>query len=250
MRALTRRERAAMEAVAKHRSATWEMADAPHAATIEKGRQRIAVKIATMGRQARAGIATHRLRLDRVALRLVKQVRDALNAAVPDNATVMFTITAPIKLPAKTASSLEEIIRDLLARQSAPAQIDNTIHGNRIRVRLAEGGRAPGRSRVIGFVHNPGADPGMLFDAAQSMIACLGAGAARRVARAAVKGVAKNPKKGAGGSPGKRWLLIADESGLADVQTCRAIYSQLSLATDFDEILVVLPNGSVASLSA
>jgi len=173
----------------------------------------------------RMGPAKPRLRFDRVAQRLVQQVHDSLHAGVPEDRTVMFTVTAPIKLPAKTAESREEKITDLLARRSMPANLMEKMHGNEVCVRLAKRRSSSPASRVIGFIHNPGPHPAVLFDAAQR-------------GRTAAK------------SGAERWRVIADQGGLPDIETGRAIYSQLAPATDFEEVLVVLADGSVGTLIA
>lgn len=108
------------------------------------------------------------LRFDRVALRFVDDVRSSMNAIVPDGNMLMFTITAPIRLASKTATMLEEKVHGVLARQSAPVDLKETINGNQIHVRLVRG--VPNRRRVIGFVHNPDSDPRILFDVTQSLL--------------------------------------------------------------------------------
>jgi hypothetical protein len=53
-----------------------------------------------------------RLRLDKVVLRVVGGLQAALADVVPDEVAVIFTVTAPIRLPAKTAAFLESLVRD------------------------------------------------------------------------------------------------------------------------------------------
>ena len=108
------------------------------------------------------------LRFDRVALRFVDDVQSSLNAIVPDGNTLMFTITAPIRLAAKTATMLAEKVRGAVAHQSARVDLKETINGNEVRVRLLKG-VLNGR-RLIGFVHNPDSDPEILFEATQSLL--------------------------------------------------------------------------------
>lgn len=71
--------------------------------------------------------------------------------------TVIFTVTAPIRLASKTAVALEGAIRALLTSRAKQPEIARTINGNRIRVRIVRAG-ATSQPHVIGFVHNP--DPG------------------------------------------------------------------------------------------
>jgi len=60
----------------------------------------------------------------------------ALSAFVPDGEAIVVTVTAPIRLPAKTAAELEGKIRDGLARRPAQREISDTICGNQVRFAL------------------------------------------------------------------------------------------------------------------
>jgi hypothetical protein len=60
---------------------------------------------------ARLRAAKVRLRFDKVALRLVGRLKAALASAVPEGQTVIFTISAPIRLPGKTVEALETMMR-------------------------------------------------------------------------------------------------------------------------------------------
>lgn len=236
MNELRKPEQAAIEAVARHFSATWEKgSEDPSDAFVTIAGKPIAVE-ATVIKQKfaeRSGLTKPRLRFDRVALGFIARLQAALCEFVPDGQAVILTVTAPIRLPSKTAAALEQEIRACLARRSAPVEVKDTIHGNRIRVRLMKG--VPGRmSKVIGFVHNPGSDPEILLDLTRSLIAHIGAAAGRRA-----------PKK----FRGDRWLVVANEDGLSHFETYRHVYSQLSIPTDFKKILVVLADGRVETLT-
>ena len=156
MSGLGQRERAVLAAVARHFSATWEKGDAPSGGYLKIAGKRIAVEVRiTKQRIAeRGGLTKPRLRFDRVALGFVRRLQAALSASVPDGRTLILTITAPIRVPSKTAAALEDNIRTYLARQSGEGVAKHTIHGNQIRVRLVKGGSRQ-TTKVIGFVHNP-----------------------------------------------------------------------------------------------
>ena len=115
MSGLGKRARAALEAVARHFSATWEKGEAPPDAYLTIARKRIAVEVTTTKQRIadRGGLTKPRLRFDRVALRFVRRLQEALSASVPDGRTLILTITAPIRVPSKTAAALEDNIRDL-----------------------------------------------------------------------------------------------------------------------------------------
>jgi hypothetical protein len=119
---------------------------------------------------------------------------------VPDGRTVVVTITAPIWKDSKTGLVLEDKIRKLLA--TGRAQLKTTINGNRIQVRVLEGGTRQ-TSKLIGFVHNPKPDPAVLFDITRFLLACIGSGKGR--------------------STGGRRLAIANQDGLGPVKTLRQV---------------------------
>jgi len=235
MSGLGKRERAALEAVASHFSATWEKGEAPPDACLTIAGRRIAVEVTTTKQRIadRSGLTTPRLRFDRVALRFVRRLQEALSASVPDGRTLILTITAPIRVPAKTAAALEDNIRTRLARQSAQGEAKHTIHGNQIRVRLVKDGS--GRTtKVIGFVHNPDSDPDVLFDITVSLIERIGA---------------KARKSGLTGSAGERWLVLAGDDRFSQMETYRQVYAQLSIPTGFKKILMVLADGRIETLT-
>ena len=113
-----------------------------------------------------------RLRFDKVALRLVQGVRDALAGAVPDDLCVLFTVTAPIREPLKTTTALVEAIRARLSHGAVVGEHQETLHGNQVRVRVVTN-RSSHAARVAGFVHNPDPPPGALLDVAQSLVECV-----------------------------------------------------------------------------
>lgn len=106
------------------------------------------------------------LRFDRVVVRVLADLRDFADRVVPDGLSVILTISAPIRLPAKTVRGLEIEIAALLAADGPSAERSAVIHGNQVRIRLAKNGRGRAR-KLIGFVHNPGADAQALLDVAQ-----------------------------------------------------------------------------------
>jgi hypothetical protein len=130
--------------------------------------QGIAVDTAAIKPGVEEGLSTVRLRFDRVALRFIGDVQSALHEVVPDGKTLMFAVTAPIRLAAKTADALEEKIRTALAHRTGRIDLKETINGNQIRVRLVKG--VSNGANVIGFVHNPDSDPDILFDVTQAVL--------------------------------------------------------------------------------
>jgi hypothetical protein len=234
MNQLRKRQRAAIAAVAEHFHATWGESDTSDAQILTAG-TRIAVKVTTLKRPlgVRKDPPKPGLRFDKVVRRVNARLQAALCESVPDGTMVLFTMTAPIRLAAKTAEALEKKIRARLARRSMPAPYHGTIYGNRIRVRLV---RSYSRHlpKVIGLVHNPDSDPGILLHLMQSLL---------QLARAAAA-----PRR-PGISAQQRWLVVIIEGGLSHVETYRQVYAELSVPTDFTKILMVFADGRVETLA-
>ena len=135
---MKKQEGTAIEAVARRFSATWEKGSDPPDAFINVAGKRVAVDITTLERRGsgQRHAAKPRLRFDKVATRLIERLRGTLVEIVPDGMTVLLTITAPIRLPSKTAASLEDKIQTLLGRGSPGRDEKDTIHGNRVQIRL------------------------------------------------------------------------------------------------------------------
>jgi hypothetical protein len=233
---LTKQEQAAIEAVARHFSATWEKGDgnSPGAYVTVAGK-RVAVEVAAIkqGVAKKGGGAKIRLRFDRVAQGFVGGLQAALSEFVPDGETMVLAVTAPIRQHTKTAVALESRIRDGLARRSARMEIKDTICGNQVRVRLVTGvsRRVP---KVVGFVHNPDPDADVLLNLTQSLLMQVGAAADRRL-----------PKK----FVGDRWLVVADEDGLPYIEAYRHVCSQLAVSAGFKKVLIVFAGGWVEVLT-
>src|SRR5579863_3108983 len=175
---LTKQERTAIEAVARQFSATWEKGSGPPAASIMVAGKRVAVDITTLKRSGtgQGNAAKPRLRFD---TRLIERLQATLGETVPDGMTVLLTITAPIRLPSKTAASLEDKIRTLLGRGSPGRDEKDTIHGNRVQIRILrdESEKAP---KMIGFVHNSDSDPQLLLHMTGELLELISVEAGRR----------------------------------------------------------------------
>jgi hypothetical protein len=224
---VTKEERAALEAIARRFSATWDEAGDPPGASLTIAGKRIAVDVATL-KAGQGETAKIRLRFDKVVIRLMDRLQAALGEIVPDGTTVLLTVTAPIRLASKTASVLEDKVQALLGRRSPVRDEEDTIQGNRVRIRLSRHGseRAP---KLIGFVHNPDSDPLRLLDVTSELLALIGSEAGRRA--------------------GDRWLVVASAGGAAYLDAYRYIVSQLRTATDFTKILMVLGDGRIEELT-
>src|SRR5215470_2216174 len=94
----TKQQRAAVEAVARNFSATWETGKSPPDAWLTIAGRQIAVEVTTLKQRTADQGTMPRLRFDRVALGLVRRLQTALSDSVPNGKTLIVTITAPIKV--------------------------------------------------------------------------------------------------------------------------------------------------------
>ena len=110
---------------------------------------------------AGSGLSTARLglRFDRVVVRVLGDLRVFAEGAVPEGSAVVVTISAPIRLPAKTVEAMRE-------RIAAADDQSGEVHGNQVRVRWLRK-VAGGRPKLVGFVHNPSTKAGDLLDLAE-----------------------------------------------------------------------------------
>ncbi len=106
-----------------------------------------------------------RLRFDRVVLRLVGGVQTAATKVIPDEEAVIFTVAAPIRLPARTAAVLESLVRDGLPCGDRR----EVVHGNHVRIRRLTD-VPPDVPKVLGFVHDPASDAGVILALAEARL--------------------------------------------------------------------------------
>ena len=229
-----KQERTAIEAVARRFSATWEKGSDPPDVYIMVAGKRVAVDITTLKQRGpgQDNAAKPRLRFDKVATRLLERLQATLGEAVPDGMTVLLTITAPIRLPSKTAASLEDKIQTLLQRGSPGRDEKEMIHGNGVQIRLLRGEseRAP---KMVGFVHNSDSDPLLLLNMTRELLELISAVAGRQASSLA----------------GDRWLVVISAGEISCLEAYRYIYSQLRMATNFERILMVFNDGRVEMLT-
>jgi hypothetical protein len=126
----------------------------------------LALKILRAGGTSPAKLG---LRFDRVVIGVLGDLRSFVEVATPETLSVLVTISAPIRLPAKTVSDLKTNITARLAAGSRQADSSIILHGNSIRIRLLERS-AKVRTRLIGFVHNPGTAAERLLDLAEDWL--------------------------------------------------------------------------------
>lgn len=107
------------------------------------------------------------LRFDRVALSVLGELRAFVETSAPAEVSVLFTLTAPIRLPAKTADEVKRQIGDLVSRGAPREDASMVVHGNAVRLRLVASASS---HRFVGFVHNPASPSDRLLDLAQQWL--------------------------------------------------------------------------------
>jgi hypothetical protein len=233
MRSPSELERAAMMSVARHFRAGLEHGADPRDAYLIIAGKRIAVEVTAprVGLPRRSRPKPPRLRFDRVVVGLLGRLRAALTERVPQGATAVVTITAPIRLASRTGAILEEMIGALLRARSASRPLRKTVNGNQIRVQILRSG-GTSTSPLAGFVHNRDSDPGVLFDLTRALLRTV------------------STQHGRPGFSGDRWLVIATEREPAWIPTYRHACAELFARADFQRIVLVSAAGEVSTLAA
>lgn len=162
------------------------------------------------------------LRFDKVVARVNERLQAALSADVPGGVMVVFTLTAPIRLAAKTAVAMEAKIRTLIARSTAEPQARFGIHGNHVRMQLVKRGLKT-TPALIGFVHNHGTDPRLLFNLTRELLDLANATARRRASA--------------------RGLVVMCPRNSACLDAYRHIWAQLTPAIKRHKVLMVFGDG-------
>jgi hypothetical protein len=182
--------------------------------------QRIPVDVITLqdrGAGRRLSAMPH-LRFDKVATRLVEQLRAKCEEIVPNGITVLLAVTAPIRMAAKTIAAVEERMSSLLIERARDAE--ETVYGNRVRLRILRSLPEPA-PKLIGFVHNPETDPLQLFNLTSELFETIGI-----LPEAKIKKV-----------PNDRWLIAISSFAGSSIDAYRTILTQLVLQL----YLTVLP---------
>jgi hypothetical protein len=109
------------------------------------------------------------LRFDRVVVRTLGNLRAYVNDRVSVGRTVVLTLTAPIKMPARTVAALQSEIDALLRAGAAKGDRVGTVFGNSFRLRLAKHNSSRNHA-IIGLVHNRDIDSKRLADSAQQWL--------------------------------------------------------------------------------
>ena len=228
-------QQSTIEAVAKHFSATWQSApEAPDTYLTVRG-QKIALGVAVLPQQSsrQKSASKVRLREDKVAQRVLRDLESALHAHVPPGKSIILTLGAPIKVSRKLVVALTDVLVTYLESGLVETDEKRTILGNRVRFRvLRVTSKWP--AKVIGFVFTGDPAPGALASTITSLHDEIVAMAKRRA-----------PK----GFSGDRWLVLVSDNWIADVKTYRRAYSLLTPPHDFSKVLMVSDSGRIEVLA-
>jgi len=174
-----------------------------------------------------------RLREDKVALRVLRDLESAVQPHVPEGKTLIFTLGAPIKEPSKLVDALTKTLVTFFGSGSEEADEKKTILGNRVRFGVLDDG-AKWSAKAIGFVFSGDPLPGALANIARAVYAEIAAKAKTRLPKA---------------SPGERWLVLAIENPIADAKTYCRLFSLLPSENGFARVLMVLDGRRVEVVS-
>jgi len=224
-----------VEAVAKHFATTWQSAEGPPDAYLTKRGRNIALDVAVITQQTPRGkpVAKARLREDKVAQRVVRDLETALSAHVPNGRSLILTLGAPIKLANKLVVSLTTLLLPYLAGGAKEIDEKRQILGNRVRFRVTNF-NSNSTTKVMGFVFTGDPAPGALATTMRSLHDEIATHAMRRM-----------PKT----FSGERWLALQNDHWIADIKTFRRAYPQFSPPHDFTKILLVSDRGQVEVLA-
>jgi hypothetical protein len=225
MMELSKAQRFALEAVAKHFSARWQGGEGPPDAYVTVAGRRVGVDIAvvTQPELGRKPTPKARFRDDAVARRVLRNLETAVGGHVPDGKILVLTLGAPIKEPKKVLAALTEVLLRYLQGGVENVEQKKTLLGNRVRFLLASDGFRS-NSKLAAFVFSGDPKPGVLLDAMRSLRDEI---------------VARARKGSRAGVSGDRWLVLAGDQWIADIKAYRRMYAGLSIPPGFRKILML-----------
>jgi hypothetical protein len=109
------------------------------------------------------------LRFDKVVVRLLGSLKASLEGEIPTGKAVVVRITAPIKLPAKTADTLKGKILDALASGMPFEELNINVFQNTVSLKPLDV-PAHQHTKFVGLVHNRDIDPSLLLDLASKWL--------------------------------------------------------------------------------
>lgn len=98
------------------------------------------------------------LRFDKVVMQLSKNLKELSPELIASQKTVLVTLTAPIKVPAKTEKELKDKIRALLLSKKVPTNKKINLYQNNIQLRFITCS-VNVKPQIITVVHNRNIHP-------------------------------------------------------------------------------------------
>ena len=192
--------------------------------------RRVAVDVTTLTQHG-AGHGKEKkpeLRFDKVVARVTERLQAAAAGCTPAGVTVIVTLTAPIKVAARTTIAIEDTLRAVVVHSAAEPRASLTGLGNRVRIQVVAHGikSAP---KLITFVHNPGTDPRLLFNMTREMLD-LAKATARRGANT-------------------RGLVVMCARNSKCLDAYRHIWTQLATTAKARKVLIVFSDGRAELLT-
>jgi hypothetical protein len=114
-------------------------------------------------------LTTLGLRFDKVVVRLLGSLKASLEGEIPTGKAIVVTITAPIKLPAKTADALKEKIVEALASGIPHEELNIAVFHNTVCLKTLNV-PAHHHTKFVGLVHNRDIGPSLLLDLASKWL--------------------------------------------------------------------------------
>src|SRR5579863_4373379 len=159
----------AIDAVAKHFSVHAQVGEGPADAYATLRGRTIALDVAIIPQFSRAPTGPKpRLREDRVAQRVLREIDGALRTHVPNGKTLLFTLGAPIKVPRQLIVALTKLFLGWVQSAGNSRENRKTVLGNRVRFSMLS--RDLNRyTNVIGLVFSGDPAPSVLANAMRSL---------------------------------------------------------------------------------
>jgi hypothetical protein len=224
MRHSSKLKQLTIQALAKRFATQWQVGEGPPDAYATISGRSIALDVAIIAQPSRAGPRSMaRLREDRVARRVLRDIESALHAQVPNRKTLILTLGAPIQVPTQLVAALTKLLVDYLQSGVEEREERKTVLGNRVRFRVLNQNRK-WRAKVVGFVFSGDPRPGVLGGVMRSFHDAIAAKAKGRM-----------PKD----FTGDRWLVLCSDEWIADIKTYRLMYSQLSPPRRFNKVFML-----------
>jgi hypothetical protein len=218
-----------------HFGGKWSEGNNPPDVYLSMGKEAVAVEISTLTQHVldeRGGMKP-RLSEDSTALWLAGELDKELRDEIPEGRMIVLTLRAPVSKARLTKQKLKNRIITLIeSNEVQDIDFEETILANRIGIYLGSYDGVDER-KVHAVVPNRKSDPHITSNARFIL-----------EERIAIKS-----KKCSGlASSGTLWLALLNDYFLADDQTYRQAFAEMTSAHIFDKIILISGNGSVATL--